>query len=128
MTVTDTSQPHSVRPPDGVPAESSGASGRRSSRGGGGEGWGRRTVTGCRRRRLPLHPGVFVAVVTAWWAIARFAGLDPVVLPGPGQVADKLVSTNLCQASSGTSNRQECGVQGYFLWQHLLATVERIAV
>lgn len=74
------------------------------------------------------HVGVLAGVIAVWWAIARWAGLDPVVLPGPGEVADKLVSTNLCESTSAASNRQECGVQGYFLWQYLLATLERIAV
>ncbi|WP_376782966.1 ABC transporter permease [Corynebacterium variabile] len=87
----------------------------------GGVGWGRLTHIG-------RHLGVLAGVIAVWWAVARWAGLDPVVLPGPGEVADKLVSTNLCEAPSASSNRQECGVQGYFLWQHLLATIERIAV
>lgn len=87
----------------------------------GGVGRGRLT-------RIGRHVGVLAGVIVVWWAVARWAGLDPVVLPGPGEVADKLVSTNLCEAASASSNRQECGVQGYFLWQHLLATIERIAV
>ena len=87
----------------------------------GGVGRGRLT-------RIGRHVGVLAGVIVVWWAVARWAGLDPVVLPGPGEVADKLVSTNLCEAPSASSNRQECGVQGYFLWQHLLATIERIAV
>lgn len=78
--------------------------------------------------RVLRHVGVLAGLIAAWWAVARWAGLDPVVLPGPGEVADRLVSTNLCESASAASNRQECGVQGYFLWQHLLATLERIAV
>ncbi|MDN6812751.1 MAG: ABC transporter permease [Corynebacterium variabile] len=81
-----------------------------------------------RLTRIGRHLGVLAGVIAVWWAVARWAGLDPVVLPGPGEVADKLVSTNLCEAPSASSNRQECGVQGYFLWQHLLATIERISV
>lgn len=71
-------------------------------------------------RRIPLHLLVFAGAIALWWAIARFTGIDPVLLPGPGEVARRLVETNLC----GT----QCGVQDYFLWQHLLATLQRIAV
>jgi taurine transport system permease protein len=73
-----------------------------------------------RIRRTPLHLLVFAGVIGLWWLVARFTGIDPVLLPGPGEVGYRLVETNLCG--------QQCGVQGYFLWQHLLATVERIAV
>lgn len=93
----------------------------------GGHGGVSRLPAGLRRRRIPLHLGTLAGVIAVWWAVARFGGLDPVVLPGPGEVADRLVTTNLCQSASG-SGRPECGVQGYFLWQHLLATIQRIAV
>ncbi|MGN0097028.1 MAG: ABC transporter permease [Corynebacterium sp.] len=71
-------------------------------------------------RKVPLHLAVFAGAIGLWWLIARFTGIDAVLLPGPGEVARRLVDTNLCTT--------QCGVQDYFLWQHLLATLERIAV
>lgn len=71
-------------------------------------------------RRLPLHLLTFAGILAIWWLIARFTGIDPVLLPGPDDVARQLVDTNLCTST--------CGVQDYFLWQHLLATLQRIAV
>ncbi len=70
--------------------------------------------------RLPLHFLAFAGVILMWWVLARFTGIDPVLLPGPGEVGRRLIDTNLCTT--------QCGVQDYFLWQHLLATLERIGV
>lgn len=117
MTTTTDSQTGSV-----APATAEAPDGRLRERERGVRKGGRRS------RRWLLHLGTLTGVIAVWWAIARWAGLDPVVLPGPGEVAERLVTTNLCRDGSGASARQECGVQGYFLWQHLLATIERIAV
>ncbi|MGO1911000.1 MAG: ABC transporter permease [Mycobacteriaceae bacterium] len=67
-----------------------------------------------------LHVGTLAGVLLIWWALATFTAIDPVLLPGPVDVGGRLIDTNLCGS--------ECGVQGYFLWQHLLATLQRIAV
>lgn len=85
----------------------------------------RRRSTG--RIRL-IQGSTLIGLLAAWWAVARFTGVDPVVLPGPGDVFHDLVDTNICRSGAEGSARPECGVQGYFLWQHLLATIERIAV
>ncbi len=73
-----------------------------------------------------VRVAVFAALLLAWWAVARFAGINPVVLPSPGSVAQDLIDSNICRAPSEGSVRADCGVQGYFLWQHLLATLQRI--
>ncbi|MDN6437887.1 MAG: ABC transporter permease [Corynebacterium nuruki] len=75
-----------------------------------------------------LQGSTLIGLLAVWWAVARFTGVDPVVLPGPGDVLHDLVDTNICRSGAEGSARPECGVQGYFLWQHLLATIERIAV
>lgn len=69
---------------------------------------------------------VFFFLVALWWAVARFGGFSPVVLPSPGDVVKHLINGNRCVPVSETT--RHCGVQGYFLWQHLLATLQRIAV
>lgn len=79
------------------------------------------------RKRL-IQVSVFVGAIALWWAIARFAQIDPVILPGPDAVVGEVIDGNRCVESASGSGRVNCGVQGYFLWQHLLATVQRIAV
>ncbi|EEB62252.1 ABC transporter, permease protein [Corynebacterium amycolatum SK46] len=75
-----------------------------------------------------LQLSVFAAFLAIWWAIARFSGIDPVILPSPGSVFTELIDGNRCVPTTPPSGSRDCGVQGYFLWQHLLATLERIAV
>lgn len=81
-----------------------------------------------RWRLRVLQLAVFGGLLAAWWAVARFSGVDPVVLPSPGAVIEQLINSNRCVAVDGNPNQLECGVQGYFLWQHLLATLQRMAV
>lgn len=75
------------------------------------------------RRRI-VQLGVFGIFIGTWWAITRFTGVNPVVLPSPGAVLTQLIDTNRCVETSG--GQPQCGVQGYYLWQHLLATLQRI--
>lgn len=75
-----------------------------------------------------LQVGTLCTILLLWWLITHVGKIDPVILPGPGAVLQQLVDSNICRSSGGGSSRMQCGVQGYFLWQHLLATVERIAV
>ena len=77
------------------------------------------------RRITVVRAAVFAAAIALWWAVTRFGGIDPVILPGPGDVAREMIDGNRCVP--GETGRPECGVQGYFLWQHLLATLQRIA-
>lgn len=65
--------------------------------------------------------GLFVAILALWEAVTRLGHVDPVILPGPSAVVDALYQASVCEGVA-------CGVQGYFLWQHVLATVERILV
>lgn len=75
-----------------------------------------------------LQLSVFASLLANWWAIARFSGIDSVILPSPGAVVKELIDGNHCVPTSPPSGSPNCGVQGYFLWQHLLATLERVAV
>lgn len=77
-------------------------------------------------RTHAIQVSAFVLFIVAWWSVTRFGHIDPVILPSPGQIVSDLVNTNLCKTPSAGSVRAECGVQDYFLWQHLLATLQRI--
>lgn len=73
-----------------------------------------------------IQVAVFAAIVAAWWLVTELTDVSPVVLPSPYDVGRELVTTNLCTEQA--NGQVGCGVQGYFLWQHLLATLERIGV
>lgn len=79
------------------------------------------------KRRL-IQVGSLAGLIALWWLVTTVTSINPVVLPSPGAVLHELWSTNTCHPASASSTRTECGVEGYFLWQHLLATIERIAV
>lgn len=81
-----------------------------------------------RLRLRTLQVSVFAGLLGIWWVIARFGGIDPVILPSPSAVVKELIDGNRCIPTTPPSGSLQCGVQGFFLWQHLLATLERIAV
>ncbi len=77
---------------------------------------------------LGLQVGVFVALMVLWWAVAKAELVRPLYLPGPGAVWDAFVDANRCRPISADSDRIVCGEQGYYLWGHLLASLQRMAV
>lgn len=74
-----------------------------------------------------LQVAVFAGLIVLWWAVTRFTSINPVILPSPQDVGRQLVETNICRSMGEGSARRACGVQGYFLWQHLVATLQRLA-
>ncbi|WP_228255117.1 ABC transporter permease [Ornithinimicrobium avium] len=72
--------------------------------------------------------GVFAVLMVVWWAVARAELVRPLYLPGPGAVWDAFVDANRCRPISADSERIVCGEQGYYLWGHLLASLQRMAV
>lgn len=83
-----------------------------------------------RRRALDwvIPVAVLAAFVLVWWAVAAARLVSPLYLPGPGAVWTAAVDASSCHRSTGGSGRWVCGVQGYFLWEHLLASLRRIGV
>lgn len=77
----------------------------------------RRRVSTLQLQRVVL----FVLLIAAWQLATAIGGIDPVILPGPAAVVDALWQASVCNGAT-------CGVQGYFLWQHVLATLERVLV
>lgn len=77
---------------------------------------------------LKLQVGVFAGLMLAWWAITAFGLVKPVFLPGPGAVWAAFIEANTCRPGPVGTERIVCGEQNYFLWQHLLASLQRIAV
>lgn len=81
-----------------------------------------------RSRGLLIKVGVFVAVLLLWWAVTALDLVDPLFLPSPGAVWNAFVDANGCHPVTAGSERIECGVQEHFLWEHLLASLRRMAL
>lgn len=80
------------------------------------------------RRRAVTNTLVFVGLIAFWWLITATGIVRPLFLPSPGSVISAFWNANTCQAVDSTGQVEICGADGYFLWQHLLASLQRIAV
>jgi taurine transport system permease protein len=79
-----------------------------------------------RLRRVPLHVGTFLVLLATWWLLTSLEVVRPLYLPGPGAVWDAFVRANTDHPLSSTSDRIVRGEQNYYLWEHLLASLQRI--
>ncbi|WP_193105909.1 ABC transporter permease [Brachybacterium sp. FME24] len=80
-----------------------------------------------RRNRL-LQAGVLVVILALWWLITAIKLVDPLYLPSPQAVLGAFIDANRCLVVDESSGRSVCGVQNYYLWEHLLASLQRIGV
>ncbi|SDC08790.1 ABC transporter permease [Nocardioides lianchengensis] len=87
-----------------------------------------RAVRRQRLRRIPLHVGTLVALVALWWLVTRLGLVRPLFLPPPGDVWDAFVRANTDHPLSPGSDRIVRGEQNYYLWEHLLASLQRIGL
>ncbi|PJM74234.1 taurine ABC transporter permease [Bifidobacterium primatium] len=78
------------------------------------------------RRIQPVISLVLILLV--WWGATAAKLVNPLYLPGPGQVWNAFVEANSCRPIAAGSSRIVCGEQQYFLWQHLVVSLERIGV
>ncbi|GAB0104588.1 ABC transporter permease [Nocardia sp. JMUB6875] len=67
-------------------------------------------------------------LLAVWWAVAAAKLVDPQFLPGPRAVWDAFVRANSWHPLAPGVPREVPGEQNYFLWEHLLASLQRIAV
>lgn len=87
-----------------------------------------------RRRRRPewrtllLHLCSLAGVLLVWWAVTRLQLVRPLYLPSPGAVWDAFVRANSDHPISAGSERMIRGEQNYYLWEHLVASLQRIAI
>lgn len=84
-----------------------------------------------RRRRLrllALHTSTLALVLLAWWLVAALEWVSPLYLPPPGDVWDAFVRANTDHPISAGSDRIVRGEQGYYLWEHLIASLQRIGI
>ncbi|MGW0020308.1 ABC transporter permease [Rhodococcus sp. NPDC003382] len=67
------------------------------------------------------------AFLLLWWAVTAAGLIEPLFLPSPGAVWDAFVLANTWHPVAPGVDRLVQGAQGYFLWEHLLASCQRIA-
>lgn len=79
-------------------------------------------------RRLALRVGTFVAFIALWSALSYTGFVSPLFLPTPTAVWEAFVRANTWHPVAEGVDREVLGEQGYFLWQHLQASLYRIAV
>ncbi len=78
-------------------------------------------------RKGLLTAASVVAAILVWWLITATGLVKPLFLPSPGAVWQAFITANTCHPLSAGSQRITCGSQNYFLWQHLVVSLERIA-
>ena len=79
-------------------------------------------------RTWAINVAVFIGVLALWWAITASGLIAPLFLPSPQAVVSAFIEANGCHPIQEGSTRIVCGVQGYFLWEHLLASLQRIGL
>lgn len=78
--------------------------------------------------RTVLQAGSLLALIGVWAAVAGLRLVDPLYLPGPGAVWDAFVRANSCYPVAEGATRHICGESNYYLWEHLLVSLQRIGV
>ncbi|MFC0675698.1 ABC transporter permease [Brachybacterium hainanense] len=79
-------------------------------------------------RARVLQVGTLLAVLLLWWGITALRLVDPLYLPSPLAVIRAFVDANRCLVVDEATGRTVCGVQNYYLWEHLLASLQRIGL
>ena len=69
-----------------------------------------------------------VLLIAVWWGVTSAGLINSLYLPGPKAVWDAFIEANSCRSASAGSSRIVCGEQQYFLWQHLVVSLERIGI
>ena len=88
---------------------------------------------GRRRRADGTNPWLIRILVLAvtlliWWLVTKLELIRPLYLPSPGAVWDAFVQANSDHVVAEGVDRMVRGEQNYYLWEHLLASLQRIAI
>ncbi len=67
-----------------------------------------------------------VLLIAVWWFIAWLEIVKPLFLPSPGDVWDAFVRANTDHQVSPGIDRIVRGEQNYYMWEHLIASLQRI--
>lgn len=78
--------------------------------------------------RLGLRVGLLAVILGLWWLVTALGWVKPLYLPSPGSVWSAFVRANSCYPATEGSSRLLCGEQNYYLWEHLIASLQRMVV
>lgn len=90
-----------------------------------------------RRRTVPgasgvnpwvIRSAVLLVTLVLWWLITSLGLVRPLYLPSPGAVWDAFIKANSNHPIAPGVDRMVRGAQNYFLWEHLVASLQRIAI
>lgn len=70
----------------------------------------------------------FVVVILLWYVVTATGLVKPLYLPTPGSVWDAFIRANSDHPVAAGVDRVVRGEQNYYLWEHLLASLQRIAI
>lgn len=79
-------------------------------------------------RHWAIRGGALSAFLLTWWVNTSVGLVKPLYLPGPGAVWHAFVRANTWHQVAPGVPREVLGEQNYFLWEHLVASLQRIFV
>ncbi|GFG50938.1 taurine ABC transporter permease [Mycolicibacterium agri] len=79
-------------------------------------------------RRVLVRVAALVVFLGVWWLITALQLIKPLYLPSPGAVWDAFVLANTDHPIAPGVPRMVKGEQNYYLWEHLIASLQRIGV
>ena len=71
---------------------------------------------------------VLAATLLLWWLVTKLELVKPLYLPSPGSVWDAFVEANTDHPVAPGVDRMVRGAQNYYLWEHLIASLQRIGI
>jgi len=71
---------------------------------------------------------VLAATLLLWWLVTKLELVRPLYLPSPGSVWDAFVEANTDHPVAPGVDRMVRGAQNYYLWEHLIASLQRIGI
>jgi taurine transport system permease protein len=74
-----------------------------------------------------VRGGVLAGTLAIWWLVTALGLVQPLYLPSPGAVWNAFVTANTDHPIAPGVDRIVRGEQNYYLWEHLLASLQRIA-
>ncbi|MGJ9413643.1 ABC transporter permease [Aeromicrobium sp. CF4.19] len=83
-------------------------------------------LTRDRLTRTGLTVTTLIGLVLIWWAVTAILDVDPILFPGPGSVWEAFLRANTTHPVAEGISREVRGEYNYFLWEHLIASLQRI--
>jgi taurine transport system permease protein len=80
------------------------------------------------RRRILVRVAALVVFLGVWWLVTSAELIKPLYLPSPSAVWQAFVLANTDHPIAPGVPRMVKGEQNYYLWEHLIASLQRIGV